>query len=52
MVSLWLVEVFGLVLAHITITCYVRVLIVVMTEPSQSESNQNVVMMIKIKDLK
>lgn len=41
-----------LVFAHITIACYFRVFIVVMTGPLWTESNQNVVMMIKIKDPK
>lgn len=41
-----------LVFARITIACYSREFIVVMTEPLQTESNQNVVTMIKIKGLK
>lgn len=41
-----------LVFACITIACYFRVFIVVMTEPSQTESTQKVVMMIKIKDIR
>lgn len=41
-----------LVFARITIACYSREFIAVMTEPLQTESNQNVVTMIKIKDLK
>lgn len=40
------------VFAHITIVHYFRVFTVVMTEPSQTESDQKILMMIKITDLK